>query len=929
MNISNLSSLPPGHLGRTFNEDSHKEDISLNANTLKEELVVNIYQEEIGIFEKQELEFEAIVISQSWPSWSFALEGLGFCNIRTFGLFDNVTSREEFMSTEMGHTLITAVELKSLLKKYNDKIILFVQGDKQFLASLGIEKDQSNQKFNMIFVCSDPKFFATDSMRLSHKDVGGVTDGEWSYYIEGLPMIKVPKTLVVRNLSHVLTSTEGRSSSRALKSSEGSKLSRYSLVPWKTKLCQVETTSVYHKDELIIRLITYQELMDIYDIELLTQANLLRLKTSNSGSRPSLSFVNQVPVKVLRAIAFEVVKGIVGSRDNKEDDELSVLSSNSNNTLVHSNLNDLNDMDDISVTSLDNQSLAHEVKLDTPDDRAARPDDAEALVEDWDKWSVSSFVPSSDVSLVLVCKGIYDAEKHLPLFDAFRNLLIKRYRRNILQSLLRYLRVTHAKRPQSEYTFIVFDRHIQVSSWVKHRRQTPKKASRVNNLHRDLEVGRDAVRRAAWSTWWNWDMGSTLYFWRWPSNVRQSVRDGTKLFVDWDKMPRYMDRPRWPSDEVQREKLEAKIRKVREREYIQPGYVKSLTGFFAVPKAGTDIRVVYDATQCGLNDALWAPNFFLPTVDSILRNASASTWFGDIDLGEMFLNYTLDLSMQPYAGIDVTDLDLTQLGRKLKRAFERWSRTLMGFKPSPYICTQTFAWGEEIIIGDRLDITNPFYWDRVILNLPGTINYDPQMSVVYKWNSLDECLAAFFGTYIDDIRSAGSSEFSCRSTTHRIGCRINYLGQQDAVRKRGHAAKVPRAWAGAKCVSSDEHGLYVLTTEEKWKKAQVIIAKWIETLEDFSTSLLSYSDLEKDVGFLCHLSRTYPATFPYLKGFYNSLNSWRLDRNKDGWKIGRTAWMELLSGDTSLTSDEFMSLPFEVKKRKFFELNNNLKISFS
>jgi len=64
-----------------------------------------------------------------------------------------------------------------------------------------------------------------------------------------------------------------------------------------------------------------------------------------------------------------------------------------------------------------------------------------------------------------------------------------------------------------------------------------------------------------------------------------------------------------------------------------------------VPQAKVDIRVVYDATQCGLNDALWAPNFFLPTVDSILRNASSATWFGDINLGEMFLNYALDLDI--------------------------------------------------------------------------------------------------------------------------------------------------------------------------------------------------------------------------------------------------------------------------------------------
>ena len=47
-----------------------------------------------------------------------------------------------------------------------------------------------------------------------------------------------------------------------------------------------------------------------------------------------------------------------------------------------------------------------------------------------------------------------------------------------------------------------------------------------------------------------------------------------------------------------------KISKVRERGYIQPGKVNSLTGFFAIPKGDDDIRIVYDATACGLNESL-------------------------------------------------------------------------------------------------------------------------------------------------------------------------------------------------------------------------------------------------------------------------------------------------------------------------------------
>jgi hypothetical protein len=55
-----------------------------------------------------------------------------------------------------------------------------------------------------------------------------------------------------------------------------------------------------------------------------------------------------------------------------------------------------------------------------------------------------------------------------------------------------------------------------------------------------------------------------------------------------------------------------------------------------------------------LNAALWVPNFMMPNIDSVLNNATLTSWFDDIDLGEMFLNYFLDPRIQPYAGVDVT-----------------------------------------------------------------------------------------------------------------------------------------------------------------------------------------------------------------------------------------------------------------------------------
>ena len=62
--------------------------------------------------------------------------------------------------------------------------------------------------------------------------------------------------------------------------------------------------------------------------------------------------------------------------------------------------------------------------------------------------------------------------------------------------------------------------------------------------------------------------------------------------------------------------------------------------------------MVYDLTACGLNDALWAPTFWMPTVLSVLDCATHSSWFGDVDAGEMFLNYWLDEAIRPYAGVE-------------------------------------------------------------------------------------------------------------------------------------------------------------------------------------------------------------------------------------------------------------------------------------
>ena len=69
---------------------------------------------------------------------------------------------------------------------------------------------------------------------------------------------------------------------------------------------------------------------------------------------------------------------------------------------------------------------------------------------------------------------------------------------------------------------------------------------------------------------------------------------------------------------------------VRLKNYIEPGTVDSLIHYFYVPKGLKDIRMVYNGTSSGLNDAVWAPHFGLPyvthTIRSLMPGYCHATW---------------------------------------------------------------------------------------------------------------------------------------------------------------------------------------------------------------------------------------------------------------------------------------------------------------
>ena len=410
----------------------------------------------------------------------------------------------------------------------------------------------------------------------------------------------------------------------------------------------------------------------------------------------------------------------------------------------------------------------------------------------------------------------------------------------------------------------------------------------------DLSVEIHALSNILWhateADWFEYKSGSALHYFRFPLFYQGIAKDGVPVFFE-KSGPRSM-KPQPPmTDDNMRATVAAKIAKVIKRGYVFSSGIRlfSLIKYFAVPKTETDYRLVYDATANKLNEAVWAPSFWLPTVDTLVRYIDGDTWMMDRDIGDMFLNFPLDKKVWPYTGLHIGDLfdedteEGAEILRKAGANWVHWGRCLMGFKPSPYNAIKTSLVVEEVVKGDRHNDENPFQWNHVRLNLPGDENYDPRVSWISKMRK-DGLIACDLFTFVDDERCSGPTRELAWQAGHRLAYIQAYLGIQDAARKVRPVSKTCGAWAGAVVHVVDDLGVCVLTSEEKWCKFKDILRKWLERLEEGETEL-DHKELLSDRGFCVYLTKSYPPMIPYLKGFHLTIEMWRGNRDEDGWKL--------------------------------------------
>ena len=94
------------------------------------------------------------------------------------------------------------------------------------------------------------------------------------------------------------------------------------------------------------------------------------------------------------------------------------------------------------------------------------------------------------------------------------------------------------------------------------------------------------------------------------------------------------------------------------------------------------------------------------------------------------------------------------------RDIERWCRNWTGLRDSPYRSIQLLIRLKIEAYGNQWDRSNPFHWEKVIYNLPGTKDYHPGLPWVTKVR-FDGHLACKVFVYMDNVRVTGHPRELC------------------------------------------------------------------------------------------------------------------------------------------------------------------------
>lgn len=196
--------------------------------------------------------------------------------------------------------------------------------------------------------------------------------------------------------------------------------------------------------------------------------------------------------------------------------------------------------------------------------------------------------------------------------NIFRRHLLSKWKRRFIKDFLNYLTINFpALKSLQEQLDKTASRTAPVRwndemfKWMSEGLESYRSVwrKRLMLLHSHWMKGADAIIRVFRSLWWDWDDGSSPFYWRWHDWYLSAIRDGLAFSFE-QTPPKYMKLQKDIHDKKRKELVVGKLSKALERRYLGEGTINSFTAFFDVPKGSNDIRMVYDDTVNGFNDSI-------------------------------------------------------------------------------------------------------------------------------------------------------------------------------------------------------------------------------------------------------------------------------------------------------------------------------------
>lgn len=134
--------------------------------------------------------------------------------------------------------------------------------------------------------------------------------------------------------------------------------------------------------------------------------------------------------------------------------------------------------------------------------------------------------------------------------------------------------------------------HTRVQDWMKDLEgETTPLANNLSistqsfesskELLQQVDKIKDELTKISDGSWWEWDIGSSLFFWRWGESATLALNGMVPFIVS--ALPQNIKRGRLLERNDNILKITEKLGTILKRGYIQPGYVKSsITGQVAV-----------------------------------------------------------------------------------------------------------------------------------------------------------------------------------------------------------------------------------------------------------------------------------------------------------------------------------------------------------